>query len=85
VFHHVTGYSLKCCTFHIFRFPVATTAHSQVAVFNAKEQNMSIAKKKVKYSGNRIWEAVYGEEGTCLYDINRNKLTWYFTMTVCNT
>lgn len=32
------------------------TAHSQVAILNAKEQNLSIVIKKAKYNGNRIWE-----------------------------
>ena len=32
--------------------------NSQFAMLNAKEQNMSIAIKKVKYNGNRIWEVV---------------------------
>lgn len=34
------------------------TAHSRVVILNAKEKNMSITIKKVKYSGNRIWELV---------------------------
>jgi len=51
------------------------TANSQFAMLNAKEQNMSVAIKEVKYNGNRIWEVVHSEEGTCLHGINRNKFT----------
>jgi len=34
------------------------TAYLQVAILNAKEQNFSVAIKKVKYNGNGIWEVV---------------------------